>query len=81
MGTMSVSYSHVINLDVYASVPHNAWSKLCIRVVPLVRGLRACTVLLLVVVVGHYSVVIQLLYLEMSVVHQPMYYQLPQMLA
>jgi len=44
MGTMSVSYSHVINLEVYVSFPHNAWSKLCFRVVPLVRGFRACTI-------------------------------------
>jgi len=44
MGTMSASYSHVINLEVYVSFPQNPWSKLCIRVVPLVRGFRACTI-------------------------------------
>jgi len=44
MGTMSASYSRVINLEVYVSLPHNAWSKLCVRVVPLGRGFRACTI-------------------------------------
>ena len=44
MDTKSVSYSHVINLEVYVTLPHNAWSKLCIRVVPLVRGFRACAI-------------------------------------
>lgn len=44
MGTMSVLYSHVINLEVYVSFARNTWSKLCIRVVPLVRGVRAYTI-------------------------------------
>jgi len=44
MGTMSDSFSHVINLEVHVSLPQNAWSKLCIRVVPLVGGFRACTI-------------------------------------